>query len=85
MITMIVGVITVVATLVTRMPKPISAQMRGDLAQLPALPPNVTLPAGEEASAITMGQGWFAVVTHSQKILIFDLAGDLKQTITISP
>lgn len=73
MITMILGVIAVVATLVTRMPD----------AAPPQLPDKITLPAGEVASAVTMGQGWFAVVTVSQNILIFDAAGKLLQTVPL--
>lgn len=73
MITMILGVIAVVATLVTRMPD----------AAPPRLPEKITLPAGEVASAVTMGQGWFAVVTASQDILIFDAAGKLLQTVSL--
>ena len=59
MITMIVGVIAVVATLVTRMPD----------GRVP-LPDVVTLPAGEVAQAVTIGQGWLAVVTQSQKVTL---------------
>ena len=73
MITMILGVIAVVATLVTRMP--------GGAA--PVLPNRLTLPAGEIATAVTMGQGWFAVVTASQNILIFDQDGKLLQTVPL--
>jgi hypothetical protein len=85
MITMIVGVITVVATLVTRMPKPISVQMSVDPTQVPILPAGITLPMGEIASAVTFGDAWFGIVTTSQKILIYDKDGTLKQTITLTP
>lgn len=74
MITMILGVIAVVATLVTRMPH----------AAPFVLPQRITLPAGEVATAVTMGQGWFAVVTQSQNILIFDEAGKLLQTVPLA-
>lgn len=73
MITMILGVIAVVATLVTRMPK----------GTAPVLPNRLTLPASEIATAVTMGQGWFAVVTASQNILIFDQDGKLLQTVPL--
>lgn len=73
MITMILGVIAVVTTLVTRMP---------DSAR-PVLPDTLILPAGEVATAVTMGQGWFAVVTASQNILIFDQGGKLLQTVPL--
>lgn len=77
MITMIVGVITVVVTLVTRMPD-------GRIAA-PILPSTLALPVGEVVTAVTAGRGWTAVVTQSQKILIFDAAGKLQQTVQITP
>ncbi len=75
-ITMIVGVITVVGLLVTRMPD-FSATMT------PALPENLTLPAGATATAVTMGLGWIAVVTTQDQILIFGTDGKLRQTVSI--
>jgi hypothetical protein len=73
MITMILGVIAVVATLVTRMPD----------ASPPVLPDVLTLPAGEVALAVTIGKGWFAVVTETQNILVFDGTGKLLQTVPL--
>lgn len=70
MITMIVGVITVVGLLVTRMPRAPAA---------PVLPADLTLPAGARAAAVTFGTGWIAVVTTDDRILIFDTAGNLRQ------
>ena len=67
---MIVGVITVVGLLVTRMPVPIAG---------PVLPDNLALPPGAKAAAITMGTGWIAVVTTDDRILIFDSAGNFRQ------
>ena len=69
-ITMIVGVITVVGLLVTRMPQANSA---------PVVPANLTLPPGAKAAAVTMGTGWIAVVTTDDRILIFDTSGNLRQ------
>ncbi|MDZ7905567.1 MAG: DUF6476 family protein [Cypionkella sp.] len=69
MITMILGVITVVWLLVTRMPD--------GRAQIPALPPNIVLPAGTQAQAVTFGKGFSAVVTDDNHLLIFDAKGDL--------
>ena len=63
-ITMIVGLITVVAVFVIRFP----GKTDGDL----RLPPKITLPAGEKASAVTRGKGWVAIVTDSGKILVFN-------------
>ena len=52
--TLILGVIAIVALLVIRLaPGP----------ALPPLPPEVRLPAGESARAVTFGDGWLAVVT----------------------
>lgn len=76
MVTMIVGVITVVWLLVTRMPD-------GNAA--PALPANLTLPDGLVAEAVTAGKGWFAVVTTDQQILVFGTDGTLKQKVQIAP
>ncbi len=75
MITMIVGVITVVSLLVTRMPDASSAA--------PQVPETLTLPEGLKAEAVTLGKGWIAVVTSSQEILIFDPAGGLLQRIDL--
>lgn len=75
MITMIVGVITVVGLLVTRMP---------DASANPVLPEGLVLPAGTAAEAVTIGKGWFAVVSSDQKLLIYGIDGSLKQTIDIT-
>jgi Family of unknown function (DUF6476) len=73
-LTMIVGVITIVALLVTRLPH---------MAPTPALPPALTLPSGTEAAAVTMGAGWIAVVTKDDRILIFGSDGTLWQEIAV--
>ena len=75
MITMIVGVITVVGLLVTRMPD----------GRLPALPATLDLPAGTAAQAITLGPGWIGVVTTDSRMLIFAPDGKFRQELTISP
>ena len=77
MITMIVGVITVVGLLVTRMPQAFSAVG-------PSLPDGFTLPAGAKAEAVTFGTGWIAVVTTDQRILIFGRDGTLRQEVTLT-
>ena len=77
MITMIVGVITVVALLVTRMPNANAAS--------PALPASLQMPAGTTALAITQGRGWIGVVTNDNRLLIFTPQGALQQEITIAP
>lgn len=48
------------------------------------LPAEVTLPGGATATAVTYGEGWYAVVTDAPEILIFDrVTGQLKQTVPI--
>lgn len=75
MIVMIVGVITIVGLLVTRMSS----------GTLP-LPDTITLPDGAKAQAITAGDGWYAVVTTDNRILIFDrLTGTLRQEVAVKP
>ena len=76
MITMIVGVITVVGLLVTRMP---------DGNALPALPATLALPEGATPLSITQGPGWIGVVTAEGRFLIFRPDGSLRQEITVLP
>ena len=73
-ITMIVGVITVVGLLVTRMQQDAAA---------PVLPENLVLPDGATAAAVTMGTGWIAVVTRDNHIQIFGLDGKLLNDLRI--
>ena len=75
-ISMIAGVITIVALLVTRL------QGGGAL----PLPESITLPEGARAQAVTAGDDWYAVVTTDNRILIFDrLTGALRQEVAITP
>ncbi|MDP2737872.1 MAG: DUF6476 family protein [Pseudorhodobacter sp.] len=76
-LTMIVGVITIVGLLVTRLPAQFQAT--------PALPDRITLPEGVHATAITQGPDWFAVVTSDERILIFARDGSLRQQVLIAP
>ncbi len=70
---MIGGLLLVVGLIVTRF-----------YGQGPDMPASITLPNGSEATAFTRGEGWYAVVTGHQSILIFDdVTGQLKQTIEI--
>ncbi|MFE3835534.1 DUF6476 family protein [Pseudogemmobacter sonorensis] len=78
MLSMIGGVIAVVALLVTRLPPSRHAPP-------PALPDGIRLPEGETAGAVTFGTGWILVVTESDRILIFDTDGRLRQDTTLSP
>ncbi len=75
-VVMIVGLITVVVTFVTRFPD------GGEL----FLPDEIQLPDGETARAITVGSDWYAIVTESDQILIYGRNdGALRQTIVVSP
>ncbi|MCA3441797.1 MAG: hypothetical protein INF52_00240 [Rhodobacter sp.] len=75
-LTMIVGVITIVWVIVTRMPQ---AMQRS-----PDLPDSITLPDGTRATAFTQGSDWYAVVTADDQILIFDRAtGTLRQMVAL--
>jgi hypothetical protein len=70
---MIVGILVVIASLVAR--------LNGST---PALPDQITLPSGAEARAFTQGPDWYAIVTTSDQILIYDrLTGALRQTLQI--
>ncbi|MDO6478321.1 DUF6476 family protein [Shimia thalassica] len=70
---MMVGLVVVVALIVIRL------NDNG-----PTMPEQITLPDGVSATAITIGQGWWAVVTDDQRILIYDqVTGALKQTLQI--
>lgn len=76
-LTMIVGVITVVSVIVTRMPQAMRAS--------PVLPGTIALPAGTKAQAVTMGTGWIGVVTDDNRILIFNPDGGLRQQVQLLP
>lgn len=72
---LIFGVITVVAVVVTRFPK----------AATPPLPESLVLPEGVRAEAVTQGGDWIGIVTSDQQILIYDRAsGALRQTVTLT-
>lgn len=48
------------------------------------LPEEVVLPDGVRATAYTQGEGWFAIVTDNDEILIFDgLTGGLQQRVQL--
>ena len=73
-VTMIGGFLTIVALFVMRF-----AEMNRV-----ELPDAITLPDGLVATAYTRGQGWFAVVTDADEILIYSRAtGNLRQRIRI--
>jgi hypothetical protein len=74
-LTMIGGIIAVVAVVVARFPVP----------PTPALPETLALPEGARVIALTQGRDWYAVVVEGDAILIFDRAtGALRQRVEIA-
>lgn len=72
---MILGVITVVAVVVTRFPAP----------PAPPLPETLALPEGAVALSVTQGADWVGITTSDDRILIYDRAtGTLRQTVTLT-
>ena len=73
LVVMILGFVVLIATLVTR------------IAAKPAvLPAEISLPEGEKAAAFTMGESWYAIVSQSDKIFIYDRdSQSLLQTVEI--
>ncbi len=73
-VTMILGFLTIVALFVMRFTPMNKAE----------LPDEITLPDGSKATAFTRGEGWFAVVTDQDEILIFNrVTGNLQQRIVV--
>ncbi len=86
-LTMIIGVITVVSVIVTRMPQSFVARPAPLAPIFPEniiLPENITLPDGVKPQAITFGTGWTAVVTEDNRILVFGPKGALLQEVAIA-
>lgn len=83
-LTMIVGVITVVAVIVTRMPQAFG----GAAALTGALPDAIVLPQGAQAQAATFGPGWVAVVVRgadgADRILVYTPDGRLRQEVALT-
>ena len=74
-VVMIGGLVVVISLLVIRLS-----------ADGPSLPADLTLPAGVTAQAVTFGQGWVAVVTTDNRILILDPeTSALRREIAITP
>lgn len=75
---MIIGVITIVALIVTRMPGALRASL--------PLPDKIALPDGTMAQAFTQGDAWYAIVTTDNRILIYSRqSGALLQEIVVNP
>jgi hypothetical protein len=75
-VTMIGGFLTIVALFV----------MRFNQMNRVEVPDQIELPDGARATAFTRGEGWFAVVTEDDEILIYSrVTGNLRQRIRITP
>ncbi len=73
---MIAGFLVIVALIVIRFSSASEPAL--------ALPESITLPDGATATAFTVGQGWYAVVTTDNRILIYDAtSGALRQSIAV--
>jgi len=78
---MIAGVLTIIILIVIRVPNMIRTVP--DPVPLPA---TITLPDGSTAATFTQGPDWYAVVTTSNEILIFNRAdSSLRQRVQIQP
>ncbi len=79
-VVMIFGLLTIVAVIVMRFT---GSAPPG----VPVLPATLTLPEGERAEAVTMGQGWVAVVTRgvdgTETIRVFAPDGTPMQSLEI--
>lgn len=73
MVTMIGGVITITAVLVTRMP---------DGNAIP-LPENLTLPDGAVAQSFTLGPDYIVITTTDARILIFGRDGTFRKELPL--
>ena len=75
-VTMIGGFLTIVALFVMRF---------SDMREV-EVPDEIVLPDGARATAFTRGEGWFAIVTEDDEILIYSrVTGNLRQRIAIAP
>ena len=73
-VVMIVGFIVLIALFVIRFK-----------VTQPPLPDEIALPQGAKATAFTRGDGWYAVVTDDQQILIYGAeSGELVQTVNVT-
>jgi hypothetical protein len=75
-VTMIAGLLTLIALFVTRLP---------GRNVLPPLPKAITLPDGTTPEAFTRGRGWIGVVTKDGQFLIYDAdTGALRQSVRVN-
>lgn len=73
-IVMIGGLLTIVSLFVIRFSSP----------PAPSFPSEIRLPDGTTVTAFTKGDGWYAIVTATGEILIFDqISGEIAQRVQI--
>lgn len=72
-VTMIAGLITIVALLVIRLP----AQGRAQAPELPALPAAITLPEGVAALSVSFAEGRVVVLGQGGEVLLYSPEGAL--------
>jgi hypothetical protein len=72
--TMIVGLVTIIGLLVTRLP---------GAGKLPVLPEAIQLPAGSRAETVTFGKGFTVVVTDAGRVLVYRRDGSLAQDVPL--
>ncbi|WP_338048955.1 DUF6476 family protein [Paracoccus salipaludis] len=65
------GMVAVAAILWVRLSQP----------PLPELPPQLALPEGASAAAVTFGRDWTVVVTEAGEVLLYDRSGALRQRV----
>ncbi|MBZ4023227.1 hypothetical protein CKO11_12240 [Rhodobacter sp. TJ_12] len=71
---MIVGLVTIIGLLVTRLPK-------GPV--LPDLPARIVLPEGVKAETVTFGKGFTVVVSDAGRVLVYRADGALVQDVPL--
>ena len=78
---MIAGLVTIIVLIVIRVPNVIRTV--DDPVPLPA---TITLPDGTVADSFTQGDDWYAVISTTGEILIFNRDdGSLRQSLQIQP
>ena len=75
-VVMICGLVTIIALFVIRLGATSAVQ--------PALPPELTLPSGAQAQAVTVAQNYIIVVTDQATVLFYRPDGTLVRTVPIN-
>lgn len=72
---MIIGLVTIITLLVIRLNSGIESSL--------PLPEEIVLPEGAEVLSVTYGPDHYIVVTKDNRVLIFNVSGELTKTIEI--